>query len=379
MKMAIAAEIYPPDSGGPATFVARIAPILRERGIALSIITYAGSLPNESDGVVRILKQGNLLQRYWHYFKKLLALAGSADLIFAQGPVAAGLPAILVKKLTGKKVIVKVVGDVAWERSRNQGRVKEMVDEFQTHAHGFLITCHKKLRSWTLKRADLVITPSQYLKKMICGWGVPAGKIKVIYNSFEAAHRAPVAKNQAKANLSLEGDIILTVGRLASWKGFDTLINLMPEWLKLNPNFKLVIVGSGPEENNLKLKAQSLELADKVIFAGQKTQAEMTSYYQAADYFILNSGYEGLSHSLLEALSFNLPSIASKIGGNPEVIDHNFNGLLVEYNNQKQIFIAIKSLWQNPDLAAKFIANSKDVLKQFTFEKMIEDYLSVLK
>ena len=149
--------------------------------------------------------------------------------------------------------------------------------------------------------------------------------------------------------------------------------------LMVNNQFKLVIVGSGPEEKKLKFKIQELKLEDKVILAGSVFMEKMSNYYQAADIFILNSSYEGLSHTLLEALSFGLPVVASNVGGNPEVIEHNQNGLLAEYNNQQQILDSIKKLSSNSGLVERFKQANKEVIKNFSKDKMYKKYLELLK
>jgi len=224
----------------------------------------------------------------------------------------------------------------------------------------------------------LVIAPSQYLKLIVVGWGVSENKVKVVYNSFKPG-RTNVIKENAKQRLNLSGEVILSVGRLTPWKGFDLLIDLMPVLLMVNNQFKLVIVGSGPEEKKLKFKIQELKLEDKVILAGSVFMEKMSNYYQAADIFILNSSYEGLSHTLLEALSFGLPVVASNVGGNPEVIEHNQNGLLAEYNNQQQILDSIKKLSSNSGLVERFKQANKEVIKNFSKDKMYKKYLELLK
>src|SRR3989344_2523703 len=239
MKMVIAAEIYPPETGGPASFVKRILPFLKENGFEVKVITYSDENAEEID-LIKIKRVSNLLVRYWRYFTALWKLSKEADLIFAQGPTAAGLPAILVKKLSrlafasakrvNKKVIIKVVGDMAWERSFNQGKVKDFIDEFQNKKYGFGVEFQKWLRGFTVRQADLVITPSQYLKKIVVGWGVSSDKVQVIYNSFES-HLQVLNKTEAKQKLNLNDYIIFSAGRLVPWKGFAGLIELMPRLL----------------------------------------------------------------------------------------------------------------------------------------------------
>jgi len=376
MKIIIACEIYPPDIGGPATFVKNIIPVLKQAGHQIQVITYADS-NDSADGVIRISRKTNLFLRYLKYFLAIRKISQDADLIFAQGPLASGLPAILVKKLTGKKVFIKVVGDVAWERVYNQGKITEAVDDFQTKKYSAAIERQKKIRSWTVKNADLIITPSEYLKKLVYGWGVAPNKIKVIYNAISAKRKSQT-QEQAKRQLGLEGKIILFVGRLTPWKGLETLIDLLPVWLMVERDLKLVIVGEGPSEKILKLRIKNLKLEDKVRLVGRLDQTSVGDYYQAADIFVLNSAYEGLSHTLLEALSFGLPAVVSNVGGNPEVVKNEINGFLVEYNDQQQILEAVKKIAQNQELAKSFQKANQEVLEKFSVAKMNQDYLATL-
>jgi len=373
----IAAEVYPPDIAGPATFIKRITPELNEAGFKVTTLTYADQA-SESEELVKVSRQTGLINKYLAYFFKLKKLADKADLIFAQGPLASGLPAVLIKKLTGKKVIMKIVGDVVWERARNNNLTDQTIDEFQKAKHNFKVELQKKIRNWLIRQVDLAVVPSNYFKGLALGWGLKEDKIRVIYNSFES-HRLDISKAEAKQKLNLNGEVMLSVGRLTSWKGFDILIDLMPVLLMKKPDLKLVICGSGPQEEKLKAKIKDLKLEDKVIMAGQVNQSEIKYYYRAADLFILNSAYEGLSHTLLEALSYGLPCLASRIGGNPEVIEDKRNGLLFEYNNQQEILNCLTYFWQDNNLRFEFEKNSKQILQKFTFSEMTNHYIEVLK
>jgi glycosyltransferase involved in cell wall biosynthesis len=242
-----------------------------------------------------------------------------------------------------------VVGDAAWEQQKKYLR---------------------KIQTLVAKGADSIIVPSHYVKKMVQRWGVLGEKIKVIYNAPEPAPQLRVSKTEAKERIGLSGDIILSIGRLVPWKGFSDLIAIMPDLLKVNPKFQLVIVGQGKER---------LPSGPGVKLVGSVPHSLVPLYFKAADIFVLNSGYEGLSHAILEAMQFGVPVIASREGGNPELIEDNFNGLLVEYKNRKEIKEAILKLWQNRDLQEKFIRNSKEKLKDFSWENLVKKTLEVLR
>ena len=261
MKIVLASGIYPPDIGGPATYVEKLAGELNQ-----PVISYSKGLKKYPKGLKHLL-----------YFLGLLWLARDADVIFAQNVTSAGLPALLAARLLGKRFVLKVVGDAAWEQGKNYLKI---------------------IQSFVANGAERVIVPSQYVKKIVLAWGVSEEKIEVIYNAVENSSLPNITKEEAKNKIGIKGDIILSVGRPVPWKGFDDLKTIMPDLLKENPNFRLVIVGE-----------------DKKV-----PHDQMPYYFKAADIFVLNSGYEGLSHVILEAMSFGVPVIASREGGNPELI-----------------------------------------------------------
>lgn len=319
MKILLATGIYPPDIGGPATYVERLA-----RELNQPVISYSRRLKKYPKGLKHLL-----------YFLCLLWLARDREVIYAQNVTSAGLPALLAAKLLRKRFILKVVGDAAWEQKKP-----------------YL----KKIQQYVARNARSIIVPSKYAKEMVVSWGVPAEKIIVIYNAPDSLPQLSISKDEAKKKIGINGDIILSAGRAVPWKGFDDLRAIMPDLLKENPDFRLVIVG-----------------AEKKV-----PHEQMPLYFKAADLFILNSGYEGLSHVILEAMSFGTPVVASREGGNPELIEDGFNGILVEYKNREQIKSAILRLWKDKELQEKFIRNSKEKLKDFTWENLVEKTIHVL-
>ena len=359
MKLIFATGIFPPDIGGPATYVERLATEFHRQGFLVQVITYSNVKDKEYDfPVTRISRKWPAGMRHFVYFLKLFKLAKNCDVIYAQNITSAGFPSLLAAKLMRKKLILKIVGDAAWEQNK-----------------GYL----KPVQEAVARFASKIIVPSLYLKKRVMGWGIPGEKIEVIYNAPEPVFILDIPKAEAKEKLGLSGNIILSVGRFAPWKGFAELIDVMPALLKENSAFQLVIVGDGGERKNLELKIKNLELGDKVKLTGSVPHSQMPLYFKAADMFVLNSGYEGLSHVILEAMQHGAPVIASSEGGNPEVIEDNVNGFLVEYKNQEQLKNAILKLWQDKILQEKFIQNSREKLKGFTWDILVEKTTKILE
>ena len=161
-------------------------------------------------------------------------------------------------------------------------------------------------------------------------------KIKVIYNAFDA----PIlkeTKEELRKKLDLSGLVLISAGRLVPWKGFVALIEIMPEILKAIPEAKLYIIGSGPESEALKLKVKNQKLENSIFLTGQIFHDKVLEYFKAGDIFVLNTGYEGFSHFLLEAMTMEIPIITTNVGGNTELIENGKEGILVEYNNKEEL------------------------------------------
>jgi len=114
-------------------------------------------------------------------------------------------------------------------------------------------------------------------------------------------------------------------------------------------------------------------MASKITLAGHVSHEQMLEYLAAADAFVLNTGYEGFSHALLEAMAMSVPIITTNVGGNPELITNGETGCLIEYNNTDQLRNAIVSLVEMSAKERKHIAErAKKIAGQFTKERMLD-------
>src|SRR3989338_2952885 len=405
-KLVIATGIFPPDIGGPATYSETMARELTRRGFEVVVITYAdeeesriknqearGKENNEKYKIVTVSRRLSKGIRHFVYFWRVLRAAKGANVIYAQDLISAGLPALAATKLLRKKFALKIVGDYAWEQHAQRSTTSlkfpisnfqfPNIEEFQKEKYGLRTELLRFLERVVAKKADVIITPSEYLKKLVIGWGVPEDKIKVIYNAYTEQNNKFQAfvpsSGRGVSNFKFQGDVIISVGRLVPWKGFGALIEIMPELFKENPNFKLLIVGEGPQKENLKSQISNLKLNEKVILLGKVSHAELEAYLKMAKMFVLNTAYEGLSHQLLEALAAELPVVTTNVCGNPEVITDGENGILVDFNDKMALKKAVSRLWKDRVLTEKFIQNGKKTLEKFSLEKMIEGTVSVLK
>jgi len=165
--------------------------------------------------------------------------------------------------------------------------------------------------------------------------GIIPEKIVTIPNGVDTEFFKPEKKTRKckRSELGLgETTIIMgSVGRLSRVKNYTILLEAFERVLQDRSDIHLLMVGDGPERRELEHKASSLDLLSHVTFLGQRNDTK--DILNVMDIFILPSIFEGLSVSVLEAMSVGLPVIASNVGGNPEIIQHRKTGFLFESSN----------------------------------------------
>ncbi len=379
-RILITTGIFPPDIGGPASYGALIARHLAASS-QVTVLTYS-SAGRAADAqlpyrVIRISRAWPKGLRHFIFLAAACLQARRHDIVFSLNAVSAGIPAHWAARLAHKRLVVKIVGDYAWETAMNRGTTQLMINDFQRAArHGRAARLHRFQVS-VCRAADGVIVPSRYLADLVHGWGIPKEKISVVYNGVDFAPSL-LAKEDARKKLGLTGNILFSYGRLVPWKGFRMLVKLMPRLAEINQFFQLVIAGDGPDRKRLEVIIKNLGLTRKVLLVGRKTHPEIADYFAAADIFLLNSGYEGFSHQILEAMAAGVPVIASAVGGNREAIVQGENGFLVKYNDEFNLIEAIRSLWHNPELRNSFAQEGQETMRRFSYDEMLQKTTQIL-
>jgi len=344
MRILIATGIYPPDIGGPATYVKELCEELPKRGFDITVLTYADKEGCERENDVRIVKVGrnhNTLVRYFLYFRQILLHKNIFDCIYVQDPVSAGVPVWFASKILNKPYILKVVGDYAWEQGTQRFGVEGTVDEFQTKKYSFFVELMRFLQKCVAKSAKKIIVPSKYLQKIVTDWIPNSSKIQVIYNALNPIYLEKT-KEKIREEKGLSGFVLLSIGRLVPWKGFSTLIDVTKELSLSGKEVTLYVGGEGPDREELQNRVNSLGLQKSVRFLGKLSHNDVLEYLKGSDVFVLNTQYEGLSHVLLEATLLRTPIITTDVGGNPEIVKNGVNGVLVSYNDKRMLLEKIE-------------------------------------
>ena len=182
-----------------------------------------------------------------------------------------------------------------------------------------------------------------------------------------------------RKELNYSHPTIVSAGRLVPWKGFEILINVVDELKEHYPHISLIIAGDGEEYAKLETQVSDLKLSQHVRFIGSVTKDTLGAVIKAADVFVLNTAYEGLSHQLIEVMNIGTPIVTTTAGGNSELITDGVDGFLVEFNNKAKLAEAIMRVINHPESRERIVQSARGRSKQFSKESAVQEIVMVLK
>ncbi len=246
--------------------------------------------------------------------------------------------------------------------------------------HGSDVTLAERSQSvrtaarWSLQRASGVTAVSQHMLRRVAKLGARAETLELIPLGVDlsafGAH--PEARRTVRKRLDIaERDVVvLGIGRLIEWKGFDYLIDAMSLVSEVAPNVRLVIAGDGDMRSPLVQQARRIGLSEKVTFVGAVGREDVPAFYAAADLVAIPSiqheaGFvEGLGYVALEALASGRPIVASDVGGLGESVRDGQTGFLVPERNPRALAEAILTLARSPELRLRLGTNARDMARE---------------
>lgn len=238
---------------------------------------------------------------------------------------------------------------------------------------------------WTLaenvasRLVDRVVAVSHHTRQELMHYeGIADDKVTVIHNGINPRLTRNASAAELRRELGLDPNHIVlgTVGRLEPQKGLDLFLNAVPRVARESPAARVLIVGGGSLEQELKAQASALGIADRVIFSGWRTDA--IDLMQLLDCFVTTSNFEGLPMVLLEAMAFAKPIVATAVGGVPELVEHGFNGLLINDRDPDHVADALLTVARDDVYRTRLGQNSRArYTERFTAQTMAAAYQQI--
>ena len=253
--------------------------------------------------------------------QRMLAAGEDFDLIDAHYFYPDGVAAVLLGQWFNKPVVITARGTD--------------INLIPQHA------LPRKMILWAARRAAGMITVCQALKDALVDLGVPAERIVALRNGVDLKLFQPVNREAERVRLKMSRRTLLSVGYLIPRKGHDLIIRALPAL----PDTDLILAGDGPDKAMLIALAAELGVADRVRLVGALPQAELRSYYGAADALVLASSREGWANVLLEAMACGTPVVASNVWGTPEVVATPEAGVLMSAYTPQGVATGVDALF----------------------------------
>jgi len=229
-------------------------------------------------------------------------------------------------------------------------------------------------------QVDRVVAISEAIRKILINDGVKPEKIPVINSGVRFPPRTDFLKVLAlreKYGLTDDTYIVGNVANMADHKDHKTLLKAFDILSKDVDEAKLILVGDGPLFEEVQAFAQTLDSANDIIFTGYTN--DVYEHIALFDVFCMSSKTEGLCTSIIDAFYMGTPVVATKAGGIPELVRHNFNGLLSKVGDAEEFAANLMLLYDDIPLENKFSANAFHTALKFSDGSMVNKYIKLYK
>jgi len=355
MRILITSPVFPPDLGGPAVYVPSLGRWLVERGHELRVVAFCSD-PSPSGYPFEVVPiMGSMPARYVKAFFAVLKHARAADVVYVQEHLA--LLHVLAARLAGRPAVIRMMVDGAWEISHRKGWIDgDDIVTFETKEYDWRVKLVRALQKRWWSWCTTIIACSEFLRQIaIQRYGVSPDKARRILNAYHGpvADEVRETPSEARAALGLaEGPrYLLTVCRLMVWKGVDHVLRALTE---LPEDVHLIVAGDGDMLEPWKQLSVELGLSERAHFLGNVPYERIPLLIRGSEIFVLNSEYEGLSHTLLEVAALGTPIVCTGVCGNPEVVEDGVNGTLVPPRSPDALRRAISTLLADAELRDRF-------------------------
>lgn len=312
----------------------------------------------------------------WLMYQRLVELIPrlQPDLLHAHSPALNGMAAVWAARKFGLPLVYEV--RAFWEDAA--------VDQGTSKEGGFRYKLTRALENYVFRRAGRVMTICEGLKKDIEARGLCKAPVTVIPNAVEYerfAKELPRDEALASQHGLSTGNTLGFVGSFYDYEGLDLLIEAMPAMIARNPALKLMLVGGGMQDAELREQAQRLGLGERVIFTGKVPFAEVERYYSVIDVLVYPRKSMRLTELVtplkpLEAMAQRKVFVASDVGGHHELVQHGVTGVLFKADDVPALSAAIEALIPDHELQQRLKANGLAFVKDDrNWRRSVEGYV----
>jgi glycosyltransferase involved in cell wall biosynthesis len=235
------------------------------------------------------------------------------------------------------------------------------------------------LQKMVCRLANCVLVNASTIRDTLIEQGYHGDNIIVIPNGVMPSKRVTCrdsAELRAELGLPVDAPVVILFSRLNRMKGIEYFLEAAVTVLERFPNVKFVVAGDGGNRPELEAYAAKLGIASNVLFTGFRT--DLPDLLCEAEISVLPSLSEGLSNSLLEAMSAGVPVIATDVGGNPEIVEDGVSGLLVPVRDSAALAGAMIRMFADPELRKGMgAAGRRRIASTFSMERSLESVESL--
>jgi glycosyltransferase involved in cell wall biosynthesis len=367
MRVELVSGIWPPDVGGPATHAPELAEFLCSRGHDVVVVTTADRAPATTPyplrWISRTLPPG--LRHAWTV-ALVVSAARSSEVVYATSMIGrSGLGALVARR----PLVVRLVGDPAYERALRRGLTDGALEDFQGE-RGVRIALLRAFRNLPLRRASRIVIPSAFLAEIAASWGIDRSRIAILPNPVSPPPLAP--RDELRRRYGFDGPTLVFAGRFVVQKSLEVAV----EAVGTTAGIALVLAGDGPERARIEAAARERGLAGRTRFLGAQPRQTVFELLGAADAALLSSSTENFPFAIVEALSVGTPAIATAVGGVAEVVEDGRNGLLAPPDDPGALAAAIERFFADEALRKRLrsaaAASVADYLPMRTYGKLEE-------
>ena len=328
MKIVLATGIYPPDVGGPATYVYELAKELTKRGEEVIVVTYGKeSESTDSWKIVHVEKSLPFIR--WVIYAQALRMHGKdADIVYAFSSVSCGVP-LIIAQLKNPIKLLRLGGDFFWERYTDRGGRKSLRDWYASKPFS------RRLMQWILSRFNHVIFSTEFQKEIYEEHYKKLLEHSVLENAVPPTWNPHAHKIRDPFRL-------LVMSRFVRFKNLNSLVRAIP---LLPKDIFLTIVGEGPCKVELSSLVKTLKIDGRVAFATPIQGDDKKQLFNMHEVLVIPSLTDISPNAALEAVSTGLPVLLTKETG---LSDYLTSGMTLEdMQTPEQIADAVKNLKAN--------------------------------